>query len=207
MNVDTTFEQGVHLTLGTTVTAVLFNQGRPSTAQCKVVSEAPLFLETEEASVENLTFPRPTIVLWQDEGKLMKGEATIVARHDGENSSVLELRNVMWEDLERRKFPRYAITVPCMLRAVEEVGGTTTINVFPGTTEDISAGGAWIRSEGQIEVGSLVEFQACVAPGEFVRALAVVPHRDTTRQGFGLSFLDFVGSSNRSLHDFLQRAA
>ncbi len=200
-------QQNIKVCVGSTLTGILFVNGRPKAIFARVVSEAPLYLETDEQSLGELTFPRSILLLWHEGDQLMKGEGSAMSLVVQDGISTIEVRDVTWHDLERRKFPRFNVSVPCMMRAVQEVRGEVIINVIPGTTEDLSLGGTWVSTEAALESGTLVEFQACVAPGEYVRMLGVVAHYDNERQGFGLAFLDYVGPSKRALHDMLLRAS
>lgn len=203
----TTYDNSVHLELGTSVTAVFVVKGHPTAAFCVVASEAPLYLKTSDVSVVDHDYPLPVILLWHGDGKLMRGEALAMDAYEEGGEQMIELRHVRWEDLDRRRHPRIAVSVPCALRAVHDVHGATTISLFQGTTENISLGGAWIQSPSVVEVGSLVEFQATLLPGSVFRALGVVAHCDIIHNGLGISFLDYVGTGKTLLEEFLAQAA
>lgn len=171
-----------------------------------VVSEAPLYVRTSDAEVSGYTFPKPVILLWRQDETILKGEGDAVACHAHEGAWAIELRDLRWEDLERRRHPRFPMSVPVALRAVQEHGGDTVISIFQGNTIDLSLGGAWVDVSQAVAVGCLVEFYAHLTPTESIRALGVVAHSSTGR-GIGVQFLDFVGSSHTVLHKFLQQAA
>lgn len=195
------------MTIGSTLTTVFHVEGRPSAAFCTVSSEAPLYLTTRDREVGNLEFPRPIMLLWQQGDHVLKGEAEAVSVQSDASGWVVEVQKVQWEDLNRRRHPRVPVTVPVALRAVQELQGNTSINIFQGITEDLSLGGAWVRVEPQVEVGSLVEFQAHLGPNETVRTFGVVAHRSDHKAGVGIEFLDYVGAAHYMLHTFLAKAA
>ncbi len=201
------YQNGVNLTLGASVTAVFHNEGRPSAIFCTVHSEAPFFLSAEIEGVGPLTLPSTVMLLCHLDGKLYRGEAEAVSAFPKGDQLLIELRLVKWEDVNRRRYPRFVASVPVALRAVTDRTGEAVISLYQGSTVDISYGGAWVLVQPQVLAGSLVEFQATLPSGQKVKALGVVAHTDEQRNGVGIEFLDFTGNSEVILREFLPQAA
>jgi c-di-GMP-binding flagellar brake protein YcgR len=139
---------------------------------------------------------------------LYKAEADVNSCEKSEDGIwTVNAGNVLWQLVDRRRYPRYAMKLPVKLRFVHETEGAAQITEFEGTTDDLSLGGAWVTTNEDVELGTLIEFQAALSPNEYVRALAVVAHATEQRVGIGIEFLDYVGGARYNLHTFLSKAA
>lgn len=207
MGVESLYTQAHTLLVGTPLTAVFYTDARPVAAGCRILAEAPLVLATPDARVKGMEFPRQTVLVHQQGDKFLKGVAEVVSCTTTAEGSQLEVRLVDWEDPERRMYPRIETAVAVSLRCVQDDGLTTTVEVYHGTTSDLSVGGAWVTLERRPEAGALIEFQATVEAGQQVRAFGVVAHSSAARGGVGIEFLDYIGSSRYNLHSFLNKVA
>ncbi len=205
--VESLFAQTHTLLAGTSLTAVFYTDARPIAAGCRIISEAPLVLVTPDSRVKDMEFPRQSILVHQEGDKFLKGVAEVIECITDAAGSQLEVRLVDWEDPERRMYPRIAAEVPVSLRCVRDDGVTTTVELYNGTTTDLSVGGAWVTLDDLPEAGSLLEFHAAVEPDQMVRAFGVVAHSSPARGGIGIEFLDYIGPSRYNLHSFLTKVA
>lgn len=137
--------------------------------------------------------------------EFFKAEANVARGSHEAQDWVFELANEHWEEVDRRRYPRYPVEVPVQLRAIQELGGMTDIRTFEGKADDLSVGGAWVSVDGEVASGTLVEFQATLSPTERIRMMGLVAHVDD--DGFGVEFIDFVGSSRYVLHSYLTQKA
>jgi hypothetical protein len=204
--VETTTETGVHLTIGSEVTC-LFGEARLKNAAFSTVcSEAPLYLDCVAADVQRIKFPRKVVLVSFENGRLLRGEAEALSVQKIGGNARLELSKVVWEDLERRRFPRVDVQLPVSLRAVYEHNGDTVVSVVDGQTIDLSVGGSLVKVETPLIKGSLVEFLIQFNSEEAVRALGVVAHTEDEKT-MGICFLDYVGAARTHLEDFLTAEA
>jgi len=206
-NVATDTPVSNHPTLNNTVIAAFFVNGKPMAVNCIVTSEAPLVLFTKDARVTGLGLPQAVIMVWHRGEDVVKGEADVVAVKPWKSGYALEIKHTQWKEVDRRQYTRYKMTLPVSLRAVMDCRGSTVFTVFQGETVDVSAGGAWVKVEPQIAMGSLVEFKTTMPDGESFSAFAMVAHQSKERGGVGLEFLDFLGGSRESLEERLKQAA
>jgi hypothetical protein len=205
--VESIFARKEYLTAGTTLTAVFFENGRPLVTFCSVYSEAPLVLKTRDEMAQTLEFPRNCVLVHQQEGRLLKGDAEVLSCHPERDAFLLPIKAIEWEDLDRRSHPRIDVAVPVALRAVHDLHGSVAINIYQGATLDLSLGGALVSVKPQVAVGSLVEFQATLGPDEVIRTFGVVAHSSESNGTIGIEFLDYVGAARVELDAFLEQAA
>ncbi|HWD39495.1 MAG TPA: PilZ domain-containing protein [Fimbriimonas sp.] len=200
-------KSGVHLSIGAEVTC-LFGEGRLKDATLSTVaSEAPLYLDCVASNIQRFTFPRKVILVFQEDGNLLRGESEILSAEELEGGKTrLQLSKVVWEDMDRRAFPRVTVELPVSLRAVYESKGDTIISVVEGKTEDVSVGGSKVWVHHPVVAGSLVEFYAMLNDSDAIRALGVVAHSDP-KGSIGIAFLDYVGASREKLEEFLESKA
>jgi hypothetical protein len=204
--VESVTETGVHLKIGSEITC-LFGDGRlKNTAFSTVSSEAPLYLDCIASDVQRVSFPRKVVLVSYENGRVLRGEGEAVSMKRIDGHARLELSNVVWEDLERRRFARVTVKLPVSLRAVYEHNGDTVISVVEGFTEDLSIGGSKVAVETPILEGSLVEFLATLEGKEEVRALGIVAHANPDHT-MGIGFLDYVGAARTRLEEFLEEKA
>ncbi len=181
-------------------------QGRPMAVHCVVTSEAPTYLFTKDQRILNVEYPQSVVLVWHRDEQIMKGEGRVVEVHPWKNGNVLEIRQTVTHDIDRRIYPRFPIETSVSLRAVADVSGATVISLCQGSTKDISLGGAWIDVQPTVPMGSIVECKFNFF-GEEIGTLAIVAHENPNRGGNGLEFLDFYGDSKDKLNQLLKRAA
>ena len=193
---------------GQAVTLVFYMEGHPWVIHAQVVKAEPFSVETTDANVLQLESARKVVVISHDDGKVKKADGMISGIGRAEFGWRITLDNVAWESSDRRRYPRYAYKIPVTLRRVEETNGLEAkIVETRGETEDISFGGAWVKSRELLEQGTLVEFRAILSDTESIRALAVIAHSNPMRGGMGVEFVDYIGATRGHLTNFLSRAA
>jgi len=108
--------------------------------------------------------------------------------------------------IDRRKYPRYSVDLPVVVKAVLERDGTPHLKYVAGRTIDMSLGGSWVATEDPLVPNSLVELLVELSEGHQLRTLAIVSWTKD-QSNFGLEFVDYLGASRYYLHDFLAKAA
>lgn len=112
-----------------------------------------------------------------------------------------------WQVEDRRKYPRVVVALPVHLRLVEEDEESLTFSEASGTTVDLSLGGAAVRMDSPVPVGTLMKFEWTSPEGQAVRALAIVLHEKGESGCYGVEFVNFLGEGQKVLEQLLKRAA
>lgn len=192
---------------GQTVSVLYYVDGRPRALRGTVQHDAPLRIETQDESSSFFQQPARAIILIQRSNEFAKAEANISSTQIN-GLWVLQADDFGWEKVDRRRYLRVPMQIRMNVRTVLETNEGVMLQSVDCQTQDLSIGGAWVRSGVTLEPGSLVECTG-MAPsqGEF-RAFGVVRWADSgEKDGFGVEFLDLIGASRRILHNFLAEAA
>ncbi len=123
-----------------------------------------------------------------------------------EESSVwrIEVQKPVWEDLDKRTYPRHALAVPVRVRAVNDLGDRTELLELEATTVNVSLGGALLSVSRELAGGSLVELNFSQWPAGS-RILGIVVRADGP--GCAVKFVDFIGSARAALRGLFGEAA
>lgn len=192
---------------GTEVHVLFYDEARPHVLSAKIGAVAPMALTTRDPSVHLLKPSMRSILVSEENGSVAKAECKIKeCKSDGDGWK-LEVDVTAWEEVDRRRYPRYKIEVPVRMRLVREDSAGPEIAELVAVTKDVSLGGMLIESGEDIAQGSLVEVQATLQSKEHIRVLAVMVRIDEMPNHYGLEFLDFVGGSRYVMHGFLSEAA
>jgi hypothetical protein len=140
------------------------------------------------------------------ENTYAKSECEIVTLSKFRNVFRIEFDSPVWHSTDRRRFPRFEVEVPALVRKVAEREGEIMLEASAANTRDISAGGAWLKGDDAILSGTVVQVELNLH-GHVCRALSVVVRNAEDQDGFAVEFLDFVGSSRYILTEFLRLAA
>jgi len=205
--VDTVFGTNRMVKPGSPVSLVFYLNAQPVALAASVTKQSPLTLSTSDRSAGLLEVGKRALLIVQDGGQFAKAEAQIVTCEEHAEGWRIEAGQFGWEEVDRRRYPRYTVEMPVTVKAVLEKDGAAELKYVHGQTLDISLGGTWLRADSELAIGSLVEFQAELRPGEHMRALAVVAWSGKDKDGLGLEFVDFLGGSRYYLHNFLSEAA
>jgi PilZ domain-containing protein len=76
-----------------------------------------------------------------------------------------------------------------------------------GRALDLSEGGLFMHTVAPVTVGGRINLSIDLAPGQAVRAVAVVLRRDDTRDGFGLKFVELPPAAWRAIKEFVAAAS
>lgn len=194
---------------GASVSLVFYVEGVPVALAGQVVELEPFTLVTADAQASQIQGGRRAMLIVQSGRDFSKAEAELDAFPTEDGGWKLVAKSFGWEAVDRRRYPRYSINVPIAVRAVLEADGEARILYINGITEDVSIGGAWVKTSEVLAGGSLVEVSAEFEPGSPIRALSLVKWADSDRDGlgFGVEFLDFLGGSRYALHQHLTQQA
>lgn len=172
-----------------------------------ISSTEPLTVLLTDANAKLVAEGNRTLLVFLDCNQYFKAEAAVYSISGEEGEWTMQLSDELWEEVDRRRYARHRVDVPVEMKAILEENGMSKLTVFSGLTEDLSVGGAWVHLDRPIEAGSLVEFQATLSPTDHVRVLGIVAHSSSEKSGFGIEFIDYVGSARYVLHSYLSRLA
>jgi PilZ domain len=199
------FEIG--LTPGQEVSIVFYVDGNPNMILGTVDSITPFRVSTVEPSAAKFANQRRAVILNWDSDVLSKIETSVVASHWEEAKWCLELEYLTTDESDRRRYPRYPMKLPVIVRTIEDTPeGRVPIDV-QGFTEDLSLGGAWITLDKEIGKQSLVEIRTSITDYDTIRTLGVVARNSSSTSGIGVEFIDFIGGGRFHLFSFLNRVA
>lgn len=192
---------------GSSVSIVFYVDGQPIAISGEVKQAEPFTVWTNSESASHLLEGRRAMLVVQSGRDFNKAEAEL---HSDPTSNGWEIvaRSFGWESVDRRRYPRFEVSVPISIRAVTESAEGPALTVIDGVTEDISIGGAWVKSKSTLPSASLVEVTVSFG-GAPIRALSLVKWADKQNDGlgFGVEFLDFLEGSRYALHQFLNDQA
>jgi hypothetical protein len=205
--VETARELNVRLTVGAEVTCLFGDAKLRNASTVTVASEAPLFFDCSAPEAKKYSFPRTVVLVYKEGEKVLRGEAEAESSEQQPNGTTrIKISKINWENIDRRQYPRLAVSLPVKIRAVYESKEETVISVVEGHTEDLSVGGSKVWVDHPVIKGSLVEFSASLSDVDTVRALGLVVHSDP--DGYlGIAFMDYLGGARTKLHEFTKEAA
>lgn len=187
---------------GTSVSVVYYEGAAPTAFPATLESHEPLVLVSRNPVCQGLRSGCRALLAYQVGNGCFKAEF--------ENAQVREERGAWrivapcaeWDTVDRRRYPRFLVERPASLRIVAEREGCVASVRFDGWTSNLSMGGAGIRAKEAVARGSLINVTVAVTELDYVRALGMVAWTNASGQ-FGVEFLDFIGDSRRTLHEFL----
>lgn len=191
---------------GRPIKLVIYSDQGSHSVKGVVCSSDPLRIQVREGNSKLAKVGTRAVLLAVDKVQFVKAEAKVVRVDNEDGECTWEFGGANWEELDRRKYARHAMTLEVKLKAVQEKGGETQIIYSSGKTSDLSMGGAWLQVDRTVEKGSLVDFRATSGSGE-LQILCVVTHVDEKGLGLGVEFMDFLGESRTLLREFLGAAA
>lgn len=203
---DAVFGSTNALPQGTPISVVYYLNSHPIALAATVTSQEPLTLSTSDRSASELSAGNRALLIIQDGANFAKAEAEITRCEQFAGGWRIEAGQFGWEEIDRRKYPRYPAELPVTVKAVLERDGSPKLKYVSGVTVDMSLGGAWIRTQDVLALNSLVEFNAELGEGHQLRTLAIVAWSHD-EFNFGLEFVDYLGASRYHLHNFLAKAA
>jgi hypothetical protein len=142
------------------------------------------------------------IVLYLVEGVHHMLNCQVIEETVRDEATYAELRITAHENLERRRSSRRRVNLSGELAFVDGPAETPEITHRPARVTDLSTHGAWVETELEVNVGGLFNL-AIPMPGlPTIRVLGLCSRRDAGR-GMALEFVNFVGSSQQVLEEYL----
>ncbi|MGV3617087.1 MAG: PilZ domain-containing protein [Fimbriimonas sp.] len=196
-----------YATVGTDLTAVFYDEGRPRAERAHVYAEAPFYVSCRDGVAER-AFPGDALLLWTRGEEVFMADARATHAEQMHTKTLVEMQIDDWRPIDdRRRYPRHTCTASVALRRVVAGEEVVEDEMISGRTRDLSMSGAFVQVPPCFELGDLVEFHAVLAPGVVVRALSVIARRKDDQGGVGVAFLEFLGDGDNDLERFLARVA
>ncbi len=193
--------------IGQSISILFYVEDRPVAVNGQVTNLNPFTITSGDSSAEWLSESRRAMLIARNDSEFSKAEAELKATCEGATWSIIAA-DFGWEQVDRRRYPRYETQIPVTVRAVIESANTAELKYLEATTEDVSLGGAWLKSDQKLPSGILVECQIGLPNGSSLRVLSTIRWADTLeKSGFGIEFLDFLGGSRQALQQYLAQAA
>ncbi len=193
---------------GSNVSIVFYTGGKPVALSGELKATDPFEVWSQSEGAHHLSEGRRAMLVVQSGREFHKAEAELHS-YPGENGWSITAETFGWEEVDRRRYPRYEHQLPVSIRAVMESDNGIELTHIEGTTEDVSIGGLWVKAPKTLPGAALVEVTLELAPGKVIRALSLVKWADKEHNGlgFGIEFLDFLNGSRYALHQHLNQDA
>jgi hypothetical protein len=191
---------------GAPVDLIIYEEGLTRLIKTHVDNPTPLRLRVLEHGHKGIRPGRRVMLLSNHEGLAMRADGHLNDLQRDDAGMFLEIGNVHWELLERRRHVRVPVALPITLKTVVESDKEPAVDLLTGSTMDMSVSGAFVRMDQLPVQGSLVEFVAEL-DGVPIRVLAVVAHHTSERRGVGLHFVEYLANARLTLQTFLTKAA
>jgi hypothetical protein len=124
---------------------------------------------------------------------------TVAVRGD---ATYVGVQTLTHENLDRRRSHRYPVDLSANIAFVQGTGDVVEIKRSEVRVTDLSRHGAWVEYGSPVEPGSLFNLTLSIPGYPPVRALTLCAR--TKQGGFGLNFVDFVGTSRQALDAHLK---
>ncbi|MBX3119268.1 MAG: PilZ domain-containing protein [Fimbriimonadaceae bacterium] len=187
------------------VSLVWYEGGEPQVAIAQVQSKTPFAVTCPDDRLAELQPGCHLLVITQSENMLrFDGQLSYVRRYG--TKWYLEFESADWHVSDQRRYPRFERELQFDLRAaVDNTEGVEFIEA-KGFTVNISVGGALLKTDATYDAGQLLRCHFDLGQFGACHVLAIVAHRDPAK-GYGLEFVDFVGSGRYNLAQYLSKAA
>jgi hypothetical protein len=195
------------LQFGTPISLIWYDNGEPRSLIATVQQAEPLIVEVNDLSIESVPTNHPMKILVQNTGVFETADSVVGSVTKVGGRWRVALGALTWQKSDRRSHKRHPAKLMVKCRFVSEDSSGASIKEFTVTSKDVSMGGAWIASDSDIATGSILNVELSTSPTSHVRALAVVAWNDPNGRGFGIEFLDLIGSSKTSLLGFIRELA
>lgn len=191
--------------VGATVAAVYYVEQQPHYAYCKITASRPFELECSVDQAERLQPEQRLMLVFEGDNGFSRAITTVTSIRQIDGGCRILADMPKWELLEKRSYPRFEMSVPAKVRTTIECNHGAELREIEGVTQNVGLGGAWIRIEGEVQKGNLVEVKMDLGHGTTVRVLGVAVRSDDSL-GFAVQFLDYIGTARHHLHNFLNAA-
>lgn len=187
------------------VSLVWYEGGEPQVAIAQVQSKAPFAVTCPDDRLGELQPGSHLLVVTQSENMLRFDGTLAYVRKYG-TKWYLEFETADWHVSDQRRYPRFNSRVEMTLRAAVDGEAGVEFVEASGFSVNLSVGGALIKSDATLQAGQLLRTQLDLGSFGSCHVLALVAHRDPAK-GYGLEFVDFVGSGRYNLAQYLSKAA
>src|SRR5947209_6836252 len=141
---------------GSPVSLVFYLNAQPVAIAASVAKQTPLTLNTSDRNASLLEIGKRALLILQDGGQFAKAEAQITSCEQFAEGWRIEAGQFGWEEVDRRRYPRYEVEIGVTVKAVIENNGSAQLKYVQAQTLDMSLGGAWIQACDELIPGSLV---------------------------------------------------
>ncbi|GIV01906.1 MAG: hypothetical protein KatS3mg015_0736 [Fimbriimonadales bacterium] len=120
-------------------------------------------------------------------------------------SLVLHLDGLSWKAVDRRRAPRYSVSMPARLTMVADGAGEPIFEAFDCETLDVSMVGCKVRTEAPVIPGTLMAVSLFPPDGEEFRFTGIVTRADD--EFLGIEFFDYSGTTRFRFAQYLNDLA
>lgn len=193
---------------GSNVSIVFYVDGHPVAISGELKSADPFEVWSHSEGTSYLVEGRRAMLIVQSGKDFHKAEAELHSTQV-EGGWAIHAKSFGWEEVDRRRYPRYELSLPVTIRAVMESDDGIQLTQITGTTEDVSIGGLWVKAPHTLPSATLAEVSVELTENCWIRALSLVKWADKHHNGlgFGIEFLDFLDGSRYALHQYLNQKA
>lgn len=195
------------LSVGTGLTAVFWTADRARAERAYVYAEAPFYVSTSFGGTR-MQSAEPGLLLWT------RGDEVLVSDIRTTDIATVEDRTVVGMDLQgwrrvddRRRSPRIAHTGSVAVLPYQFSDEINVLDPVHGRIIDLSMSGALIVLPHGMEIGQVVEFRTRLGDEVAISVLGVVARHDQATDGYGVAFLEFMGSGEGDLRRYLATVA
>ncbi|MEQ1935747.1 MAG: PilZ domain-containing protein [Fimbriimonadaceae bacterium] len=193
--------------VGQNISILFYVDDKPVAVNGTVTALEPFCMKSTDPSAAWLEECRRAMLIARWDNEFSKAEADLSAEKSGTGWNIVA-REFGWEQVDRRRYPRFNISLGATLRAVIESDGCAELKYIEAITEDLSLGGAWLKTDENLPSDILVEFQVQLPDGKNLRILSNVKWSNTAeKSGIGVEFIDFLSGSRQQLQLFFSKAA
>ncbi|MEQ1823336.1 MAG: PilZ domain-containing protein [Fimbriimonadaceae bacterium] len=186
---------------------LFYVEDKPVAVNGTVTALEPFAMKSNDPSAAWLKDGQRAMLIARWDNEFSKAEAQLVAEDNGSGWNITA-HEFGWEQVDRRRYPRFEVGLSATLRAVIEENGYAELRYIQATTKDVSLGGAWLMTKENLPSDILVEFQMTLPDGQALRILSNVKWSNTAeKSGIGVEFIDFLSGSRQQLQQFFSKAA
>lgn len=194
------------VTPGDQIVFVISDGDSPRTTQARVESTDPLTVVVSGSEWgDSLRLGQKVSLILRGGSAEGHGEATISEITKYGLSVVARFGPVEWVTFERRRAPRFPVSLEGDLLIVDDANAGPEVRRTVAEVTDISFYGCQFATDTPLERGTLVAVALSVNPGEEpMRFLGIVTRQLSGPGTFGVEFFDYQGNSQVRLNEFLR---
>lgn len=189
---------------GDFLTLVFNEEGNPRVANARVEAVEPLtvLVPSSDWTHQLSSGARVSLVSKGEHGGAHSdGTITEITKYG--LSLVIEMSGVEWSPFDRRRAPRFPVSLDCELTVVSENSGLPEFHRLNASVIDISAVGCRIAISQDLQPSVLIAAAIHIPNAEPLRMLSVVTRTFDIPEGCALEFFDFVGTTRFRLDEYI----